>query len=232
MASLTLGNKPQVCIALFRQVYLADIDPGSAVDRTGLYAAAALVQQELQLNSPALQKLCHGQGSGVEGLLILAEGQVHVPLRAAAPAQKIFRSLQHAEDLALDVQCSPAPDIALGYLSGKRRISPVLLGAGFHAHHIHVGHKQYRLQVFIPALYMYEQTAAHSLGDGRGRDCRVRVANQLPELCELFVAALSPVYRAAGNGGGEVPEGPFPVQLRIVFLIPVKSLIVGHLSSR
>ena len=231
MAALPSGTDSQIGVALFRQVNATGFDAGRTENSPVLNIAAALIQQELQLHAPAFQKLCHGQGAGVEGLLILTEGQVYIPCRTPALAQQILRRLQFGKDLVLDVQRAPAPDIALGNGAGEGRIGPVAFRAGLHAHHVHMGHEEDGLLALVTAVDMDQQAAAHHLGGGGGHHSGERIHDELPELGKLPVGG-AVIDGAAGDGGGEPLAGGVAVQLGIVPLVAVKTLIIGHLSSR
>ena len=231
MAALTSGTDSQIGIALFRQVNAADFDAGRTENGPILNIAAALIQQELQLHAPAFQQLGHGQGAGVEGLLVLAEGQVHIPRRAPALAQQVLCRLQLGKDLVLDVQRAPAPDVALGNGAGEGRISPVPFGAGLHTHHVHMGHEEHRLQILIAAGDSDQQATAHHLGGGGGHHSREGIHNELAEPGKLPIGG-AVINGTAGDGSGKPLAGGLSVQLGIVPFVAVKTLIIGHLSSR
>ena len=231
MAALTSGTDGQIGVALFRQMNPTGHNARCAVNDAVFNIAAALIQQELQLHAPAFQQLGHGQRASVEGLLVLTEGQVHIPRRTPALAQQIFRRLQLGKDLVLDVQRATAPDIALGDGAGEGRIAPVPFRTGLHAHHVHMGHEKHRLQTLIAAGNTDQQAAAHHLGSGGGHHSREGIHNMLPQAGKLPVGG-AVIDGTASNGGGKSLAGGVAIQLGIVPLVAVKTLIIGHLSSR
>ena len=94
-----------------------------------------------------------------------------------------------------------------------------------------MGHEEHRLQALLPAGDMDQQAAAHHLGGGGGHHSRERIHDELAEPGKLPIGG-AVIDGAAGDGGRKSPAGGVAVQLGIVFFVAVKTLIIGHLSSR
>ena len=69
------------------------------------------------------------QRAGVERFLIVTEGEVGRAPEGPAAGEQILRSLEHTEDLLLDIQRAAAPDVAVRHRAGEGGIGPVLLCA-------------------------------------------------------------------------------------------------------
>ena len=91
------------------------------------------------------------QRAGVERLLIVTEGEVGRAPEGPAAGEQILRSLEHAEDLLLDIQRAAAPDVAVRHRAGEGGIGPVLLRALDHRHHVLMGHVKAGAQRFVAA---------------------------------------------------------------------------------
>ena len=217
---------------------MGDGDVRSAEGRAGLDLAAALVQRKFQSHPLGLEIVGDGLGPQVQGLLVIAEGQIGRAGKGLAVCQQILRCFQNAEHLVFDVQRAPAPDIAVRHRAGKSGIGPVLLRALHHRHHVLVGHVQAGPQAGIGAGNGDEDRVVADPLKAAGRhNVGVAGVHQGVELIKFSIvreAMIRVIDGFALDGLRKAGHHPLPVKIRVVCLPGKKIRYCFHviLSSR
>ena len=140
------------------------------------------------------------QRAGVERFLIVTEGEVGRAPEGPAAGEQILRSLEHAEDLLLDIQRAAAPDVAVRHRAGEGGIGPVLLRALDHRHHVLMGHVKAGTQRFVAAGDGDEHgVVAEPLKDARAHDMGIACLHVRVELVKLAIVGQTVVGIVDGS---------------------------------
>ena len=140
------------------------------------------------------------QRAGVERFLIVAEGEVGRAPEGPAAGEQILRSLEHTEDLLLDIQRAAAPDVAVRHRAGEGGIGPVLLRALDHRHHVLMGHIQAGTQRFVAAGDGDEHgVVAEPLKDSCAHDVGIARRHVRVELVKLAIVGQTVVGIVDGS---------------------------------
>src|SRR5208337_2612152 len=92
--------------------------------------------------------------------LIMPECQVDVTRWLEAVGQQSFDGFEKSECADLHIECTTAPDEAIGDLPRERRVRPLRLRLFLDGHDIKVGHQEDRLPSGVGAFPAVEQALA------------------------------------------------------------------------
>ena len=154
MAAAGSGGEPHVCLALFKHAHHGKVAVNAADGFRN--NAAALITDQIRFHAASFE-FCHQFGTAFPApFLRTGGGQVHVLFRNIPFRQQFFHCLEESHHGALRIRRSPAPDLAVFNVPGKRFMFPGTL----RGHHVLVAHQYQRTVVFL-SLPVKQQAAVN-----------------------------------------------------------------------
>ena len=126
MSAAGAGGELHIALTLFKHAYHGVVALDSS-DRLGDYAAT-LVANEKRCNATALELGDYLRCAVAAPLLGAGGCKVHILLGGVARLKQFLHGLEECHDGALGVRRSPAPDLAVGYITGERLVLPHSVG--------------------------------------------------------------------------------------------------------
>ena len=90
-------------------------------------------------------------GGGTGALFRVPETEDHGTPGFDAALEQRFRRFEQTENGALVVECTAAPDVSVGHVTGKRSMLPALLGARLDRYDVLMAHQKHRRERRVAA---------------------------------------------------------------------------------
>ena len=207
------GSELHVRLALFEHADHGEV-AGDAADRLG-DDAAALIADEKRPHAAALELGDELWRAVARPLFRTGRGDVDIVGRLVSGGEQLLDRLEKRHDRALGVRRAAAPDLAVGNVTGKRRMRPRALGG----HDVLMAHEHDRT-VVRPARPVIEQIAVNVRARELFMHKREELCQQSMETLELFRLADVGVRRGVAPDHGRellgVGHGAVGIRLRLI----------------